>query len=292
MDTTSFGKHLPLGHVTLHYLDYGGTGPRSVVLLHGGGANAHWFDWVGPQLVPYCRAFALDLRGHGDSSSTEPPVYTYDAYLEDIRALLSAERIQAPILLGHSMGGMLLVKYTSTWPQEVGALVVCDAMPVYSLEAADRLQQTGQRQGREYETLEEYITHYRIRPDGLRAPPEVHRHIARHAACQRLNGRWAHKIDRRVYAQRQAIDTWPYWCRITCPVLVLRAEYSPRLTPAILQQMKAACPHVEVATVADAGHHLVLDQPEQTVALVLEFLRRHRLIDDQTSSPPPSSIPG
>jgi non-heme chloroperoxidase len=219
-------------------------------------------------------------------------VYTYDAYLEDIRALLSAERIQAPILLGHSMGGMLLVKYTSIWPQEVGALVVCDAMPVYSLEAANRLQQTGQRQGREYATLEEYITHYRIRPDGLRASPEVHRHIARHAACQRPNGRWAHKIDRRVYAQRQAIDTWPYWHRITCPVLVLRAEYSPRLTPAILQQMKAACPHVEVATVADAGHHLVLDQPEQTVALVLEFLRRHRLLDDKPSSQLPSSIPG
>jgi hypothetical protein len=45
---------------------------------------------------------------------------------------------------------------------------------VYSEEAADLLQQMGQRPGREYPTLAEYITHFRIRPDGLRAPQAVH----------------------------------------------------------------------------------------------------------------------
>jgi len=38
------------------------------------------------------------------------------------------------------------------------------------------------------------------------------------------------------------------------------------------------CPHMEGAEVAEAGHHLMLDQPEQTVVLVREFLQRHRLL--------------
>jgi len=180
--------------------------------------------------------------------------------------------------MGHSMGGILLTQYTGTWPQEVGALIVCDSRPVYSEEAADLLQQLGQRPGREYLTLEEYIAHFRIRPDGLRAPQAVHHYIARSAARQLPSGMWMHKIDRRVYAQRTSMNTLPFWQRITCPALVLRAEHSSRLTPALLQQICEVCPHMEWADVAGAGHHLMLDQPEQTATLVCGFLQRHHRI--------------
>jgi pimeloyl-ACP methyl ester carboxylesterase len=278
MDTLSTSKRLQLDNVNLHYLDYGGTGPLGMLLLHGGGANAHWFDFIGPSLAQHGRVVAVDLRGHGDSTPAEPPLYTPEAYLQDLRALLSAEQLVTPVLMGHSMGGILTVQYTGTWPQEVGALIVCDSRPVYPPETTDFLRQTGQRQGREYATQEEYMAHFRIRPDGLRAPQEIHRYIARHAGKQLPNGTWAHKIDRRVYAQRNPLDTLPCWQQVTCPALFLRAEQSSRLTPALLQQIKDACPQVECVEVAEAGHHLVLDQPAQTVALVREFLQRHRLI--------------
>jgi len=266
--------------VNLHYLDYGGPGPQTLVCVHGGGANAHWFDFVGPSLARSCRVLAVDLRGHGDSSWAEPPVYTFEAHMQDLRALFHAERITAPLLMGHSMGGILPTQYTGTWPQDVGALIVCDSRPVYSAEAADVLQQMGRRASREYATLEDYMAHFRIRPDGLRAPQEVHRYIARSAALHLPSGMWTYKIDRRVYAQRQPLNTLPFWQRIRCPALVLRAEHSPRLTPALLQQMKEMCPHMEGAEVAEAGHHLMLDQPEHTVALVREFLQRHRFLQE------------
>jgi pimeloyl-ACP methyl ester carboxylesterase len=270
-------KQLPCQGVTLHYIDYGGTGATGLVMLHGGGANAHWFDFIGPALARHCRALALDLRGHGDSSHMEPPAYTYAAYMQDIRALIAAEQLRAPILMGHSMGGMLMVKYTGTWPQEVGALIVCDARPIYGVADQERLQTTGRSPGRTYATQADYMAHFRIRPDGLRTAPEVHRYIAAHTGKQWPDGTWAHKIDRRVYAQRETIDTLPLYQRITCPVLFLQAE-SSRLTDAMVQQIKDACPHVEITTVAAAGHHLTLDQPAQTSALVTDFLRRHHLI--------------
>jgi pimeloyl-ACP methyl ester carboxylesterase len=198
--------------------------------------------------------------------------------MQDLRALFQAEHLTAPLLIGHSMGGILLTQYTGTWPQEVGALIVCDSRPVFSDEAADLLQQTGQRPGREYPTLEEYVAHFRIRPDGLRAPQAVHHYIARSAARQLPSRRWMHKIDRRVYAQRTSTNTLPFWQRITCPVLVLRAEHSSRLTPALLHDVQKVCPHMEWMDVAGAGHHLTLDQPEQTATLIRTFLQRHHCI--------------
>jgi pimeloyl-ACP methyl ester carboxylesterase len=278
MQTNTTSKYLQLEHVNLHYLDYGGSGPQTLVLVHGGGANAHWFDFVGPVLGRSCRVLAVDLRGHGDSSWAEPPIYTFEAHMQDLRALFQAERLTAPLLMGHSMGGILLTQYTGTWPQEVGALIVCDSRPVYSEEAADLLQQMGQRPGRAYPTLEEYVAHFRIRPDGLRAPQTVHHYIARSAARQLPDGTWMHKIDRRVYAQRTALNTLPFWQRITCPALVLRAEHSARLTPALVQQICEVCPHLEWSDIAGAGHHLMLDQPEQTATLVRTFLQRHHCI--------------
>ena len=111
MQTKCTSQYLQLEHVNLHYLDYGGPGPQTLVLVHGGGANAHWFDFVGPALACYCRVLAVDLRGHGDSSWAEPPVYTFEAYMQDLRTLFQAEHLTAPLLMGHSMGGILLTQY-------------------------------------------------------------------------------------------------------------------------------------------------------------------------------------
>lgn len=278
MKPTASRKYLQLDDVNLHYLDYGGEGPLNMLCLHGGGANAHWFDFVAPPLTQHGRVLAVDLRGHGDSNPVEPPIYTYDTYMSDLGALLQAEQMQQPVLIGHSMGGMLAVRYTGLWPHAIGALVVCDARPVYSSEVADNLRQTGHRKSREYANQEDYIAHFRIRPDGLRAAPEVHRYIAGFGARQLPNGRWAHKIDRRAYAQRETIDTLVYWQRVTCPALYLRAEQSPRMTPERLQELQAACPHVECVEVLGAGHHLTLDQPQQTATHIQAFLQRHHLI--------------
>jgi len=270
-------KRLDLGQVTLHYLDYGGRGPCDLVLVHGGGANAHWFDWVGPLFAQHCRVLAPDLRGHGESSAAEPPVYTNDAYIADIHALVAAENLRTPVILGHSMGGMLAVKYTGTWPREVKALIVCDVIAVYTKEFIHRLWEIGRRIGREYATLEDYIAHYRIVPFGVRrSPGEIHEYIARKAARQLPNGRWVHKFDRRLYSQREEIDTLPFWRRITCPALLMRTGDGQRP----IEDIQEACPHLESVDIPEAGHHLVIDEPEKTVSLAVEFLSRHGLLRD------------
>jgi pimeloyl-ACP methyl ester carboxylesterase len=74
------------------------------------------------------------------------------------------------------------------------------------------------------------------------------------------------------------VETFPAWQQVQCPVLFLRAEHGSRVTPELMQRIKDVCSQVEFAEVADAGHHLILDQPTQTVALIREFFRRHCII--------------
>src|SRR6266403_5526396 len=86
----------------LHYLDWGGDPKkRTFVLLHGGGAHAHWWDYVAPELTPHGRVLALDFRGHGRSQWTNPPHYGPPAYVDDVRGLLDILGTKV-VLIGHS----------------------------------------------------------------------------------------------------------------------------------------------------------------------------------------------
>lgn len=64
----------------LHYLDYGTEGRRPMLCVHGGGAHAHWFDFVAPGFNKNYHVRALDLRGHGESQWADPPVYSFENF--------------------------------------------------------------------------------------------------------------------------------------------------------------------------------------------------------------------
>ena len=66
--TNAFFEHAGL---KLHYLDWGGDPKkRTFVLLHGGGAHAHWWDYVAPELSAHGHVVALDFRAAVRGRST------------------------------------------------------------------------------------------------------------------------------------------------------------------------------------------------------------------------------
>ena len=280
MDTPGTDKFLSLDHVDLHYIDYGGDSGHTIILIHGGGAHANWYDWLGPLLAHKFHVLSIDLRGHGDSRPREPASYDYDSYLDDIRAVLRKESVTKPVLLGHSMGGMLVVKYAGTYTDGISALIVCDALLSYDKDTINRLHGVGSRTGRGYDSLDEYVDSFRFRPDGGFIMPEVHDHIARKSGRKLLNGKWAHKIDRRTYACREEIDTLPYWGKITCPTLFIRPEHGTRFRTFFMDTIKSVCNvDVEFKTVTSSDHHFIIEQPLQTADFVLDFLQRNVIED-------------
>jgi len=107
----------------LHYLDYGTAGRSPILCVHGGAAHGHWFDFFAPGFVPDFHVRALDFRGHGDSQWMNPPDYTYEVHAADLAAVAEKLDLRDFVLIGHSMGGLVSLVYTATYPGRIRALM-------------------------------------------------------------------------------------------------------------------------------------------------------------------------
>ncbi len=115
-------------------------GPRmrprpTAVLVHGGpGGYDHSylrpsFDW----LADHAQVVYLDLREHGRSARIDPAGWSIDACADDLARFCDALGIDAPIVIGHSMGGMVALRYGQRHPGHAGGIVALGAMARYDV---------------------------------------------------------------------------------------------------------------------------------------------------------------
>jgi len=111
--------------VRLEVLDWGGSG-RPVVLLAGSGNTAHVFDDFAPKLSKFCHVYAITRRGYGASSHPESG-YTEQRLTQDVLQVLDSLKIDAPVLVGHSMAGEELTRLGDEHSDRLAGLVYLDA---------------------------------------------------------------------------------------------------------------------------------------------------------------------
>jgi len=103
--------------------------PRAVmVLVHGFNAHSGYMAWPGEQFAARgLAAYALDLRGRGESEGERFYVETFSDYLTDVNTLVSQARSEYPglpiYLLGHSAGGVIAASYVFEHQHEIAGLV-------------------------------------------------------------------------------------------------------------------------------------------------------------------------
>ena len=100
-----------------------------LLLLHGFSGHRDDFIGVMPFLADGRRVIALDQRGHGDSVSGPGAAgYSFEQLVADLLAVLDALGIERIDLLGHSVGGMVALRFALAYPERVRSLVfVCTA---------------------------------------------------------------------------------------------------------------------------------------------------------------------
>jgi pimeloyl-ACP methyl ester carboxylesterase len=200
------------------------------------------------------------------------PDYTYEFYVSDLAEVVDKLDLRNLILIGHSMGGMVSILFTATYPERVRALIVVDSSMRMTPDRVERLRDVGNRPGSSYATREEFVQRYRLRPTGTTAAPEIVRHLAERGGRQLPDGRWIHKFDRNVYAQRNPIDSFLYWSRIRVPTLLVKGGRSDRITPELFAEVHARCPQVDLVEVPHSDHHVFLDNPSGFEHAVKAFL--------------------
>lgn len=114
--------------VRMHYVEQGRLDGPVLVLLHGYTDSYHSFDLDYSLLPKRYHVYALDQRGHGDSSRPSC-CYAQSNFAADVAAFLNARGHAKAILVGHSMGSFIAQQVALEYPQRVQALVLVGSAP-------------------------------------------------------------------------------------------------------------------------------------------------------------------
>jgi pimeloyl-ACP methyl ester carboxylesterase len=242
--------------------DQAGRGDPPLLLVHGWCCDHTYFA---PQFGHYQRdrrVVAVDLRGHGESDKPRQP-YTIAGFADDLAWLSDALGLTKPVVIGHSMGGIIAFDLAARYPERIAAIVMLDGavvLPRGALHAIPGLLDA--LRGPAYrEALRQYVAKVLFIPtdsparearilDGMAAAPQ-------HVMVSAMEGL-------RDYTAPALPNDPPL------PALYIAAdEPSPRTD---LDRLRALCPQLMYGQTVGSGHFLQLEVPEQVNAMIDRFL--------------------
>lgn len=116
-------KYIDVNGIRLAYIEEGEGAP--LLLLHGGGGDHHDFSSMVKKLSKTYRVFAIDSRGHGNSSEVKE--YNYQDMADDVNAFIKEKRLKKPALYGFSDGGITGLLLASQHPKLLSAMIISGA---------------------------------------------------------------------------------------------------------------------------------------------------------------------
>lgn len=250
---------------------WGDVSQPAIVLVHGGGAHARWWDHIAPLLADRYRVVAADLSGHGDSAWRRS--YSVESWADELQAIVEGPLVgPSPVIIGHSMGGVVTTELAARMSSALGGIILLDSEIPPRDSDTSRPEWAAARsrlEPRKYESRTEILNNFRTMPAGSQPPPFIRQHIAENSIRAVEDG-WSWKFDPKIFGHdfRHLEDLIPAKCRalFVCgdPGIV-----SPDLASQIHSALGAAPPPL---TVTGASHHMLLDRPLQLLAMLSALL--------------------
>ena len=269
-----------------------------LVLMHGWMDVAASYQFVvdafSPAFFQGRTIIAADWRGFGLSDCPGHDNYWFPDYLADLDFLLDHYVGDKAIdLVGHSMGGNVVMLYAGVRPQRIRRLVNLEGfgMPATRPDKAPKRYAQWMDELKSLHRGEQALKAYaeadgvarRLMKTNPRLPEDKAQWLARQWARPNAQGQWeilgdaAHKI---VNAQLYRVDeVLAAFAAITAPVLSVEASdnqmeqwWQGKYTLAEFHERLKSVPQLQQALIADAGHMLHHDQPEKLAALIENFL--------------------
>ena len=270
----------------LQFWDYGKEGQPALVLVHGGLDHARNWDWVARSLREHYHVYALDLRGHGNSAWAPGAMYSLAEHVLDLSALLDVIQ-EFPIrLIGHSLGGGIVLHYAGVYPDRVRKAVSIEGLGLppenkvhgaasqqlrYWIESVRNIEK---RKQKSYPSLEAAIA--RMKEANPHLADEVAKHLTLHGTNWEPDGSLVWKFDNfaRLFPPYGHCieDVTELFRQITCPILFFWGLESFLPVPDSDPRRKAIR-DARLIRVANAGHWLHHDQLELFLRETTEFLR-------------------
>ncbi|WP_428937350.1 alpha/beta fold hydrolase [Fontivita pretiosa] len=253
-----------VNNVTFHYAERGHGTP--IVLVHGFPLDGRIWEAQLESLSDRYRVIAPDLRGFGQSISSEP--FTIESLADDLHALLRAIGALPAIVAGLSMGGYVALAFARKYPADLRALGLIDTRAEADAPAA--------REARD-KMIELVRTH------GTRAVAE--QMFPKMLAEQTLHGRQdiAHRLRRIMESQpprtveyalaamRDRPDFTSDLPSIAVPTLIIVGEHDVITPPAVAEAMSKQIRNPTLVVIRRAGHLAPMEQPEDVTTAIRRF---------------------
>ena len=239
--------------VTIAY-HVSGRGEPALVLVHGWALDRHLWDGHVPRLAARHRVITLDLPGHGESGRKRAD-WTMAAFGEDVKAVVETVGAKDVVLVGHSMGGPVVLEAARRMPERVRGIVLVDTI----LNAEDRLPgeqievMARQLQTNYVEMATELADDYLFVPA---TPPAVRERVLRHATTTDPN------LSVALLKQVWAYSPLPALREIKAPIRAVNADKFPTQ----LEVNRRHMPGFEAHIVPGTGHYPMLEAPEPFAA--------------------------
>lgn len=270
-----------------------GSGP-TIVMSHGLSLSTPIWHHQISDLAADARLVMYDQRGHGRSAEPTTEDYSLDALARDLDAVIAeAAPDEQVILLGHSMGGMAILRYAEMFPIEmkerIRGIILADTtsadvmggmMPgaarrvsafIQMAQAASMRALIGQAErfdrararGRSVAYLTTRVMGFGPHP----SPAQVN--FVEALLAEVPTGVWVRMLP--AILGHDVSEALPF---IDVPVLVITGAHD-RLTPIdAATRIAEAIPSAELEILEHAGHTSMLEQPDEFNALVRRFLAR------------------
>lgn len=274
-----------------HVRHWGREGAPILFMVHGWMDVGASFQFVADSLAGDWHVIAPDWRGFGLTERSGADTYWFPDYLADLDAMLDHYSPGAAVnLLGHSMGGNVVGIYAGVRPERVRRLINLEGfgMPVTSPEKAPRHYAKWLDELRQPAALRTYpsvaAVAARLQKTNPRLSDARAAFLAPHWSAPNAAGEWeilgdpTHKKPSPILYRVE--EVMACWSAITAPVLWVEADdtnmwqwMGPKPQARIeIDRRLAHLKNVESHMMADAGHMLHHDQPEQLARLIEAFL--------------------
>ncbi len=237
-----------------------------VILLHGGGANAHWWDHLASRMTSRRPVYALDFRGHGDSE--HPENRFVGAFNRDLEAMVAWLGREDVILIGHSLGAAVALDHASRFPATRGIVLVDLARG--GTPGGGRRARLALSLRRTYRTREEAIERFRFLPESSHPDEKTRLYIAERSVQLEPDGRFGYKFDPKWFGLPSRPR--PDLGHVRCPCLLVRGDESTLLSNEAAKKFITRLATGRLIEIPGAGHHVLIDQPDRLRVALEEFI--------------------
>lgn len=241
-----------------------GAGDLTFVLIHGAGGDHTQLRAQAEHCQQYGRVLSLDLKGHGKSDKPQED-YSIESYAKEIYALCSSLHMTKAIVIGFSMGGPIAIEIENQHKDFVSGLIILDSPLLHSFAMQQMMKVFVHelKYGNFEECLRKVVQMGRV-------PTDRFTDVMLKSMLQTPRYVWASSMEQMAAWDHKAVSCLAK-CRI--PILYIEAAHSMIDLP----RFKTLCPQLDYGKVADTGHGLPFEAPQQVNAMIDQFLKRHFL---------------